>query len=584
MKDYTIVIGKGSCGLAAGAGKVDESFKTLIKAHNYPFQVRTTGCNGNCYQEPIVDIYDSQGNKTTYVNVHEEDVQTILEQHLVKGQPVQERLAPTPTNRKQQVRIALDQCGIIDPENIEHYIEVGGYKAAEDIYRSWMPEAIIEELKISGLAGRGGAGFPTWFKWNEAKKAVSEKKYIVCNADEGDPGAFMDRSVLEGNPHAVIEGMLIGAKAIGADEGVVYVRAEYPLAIARLTGAIEQAEKKGYLGEGIFGTEFNFKLKIKAGAGAFVCGEETALIASLEGERGMPRLKPPFPAQKGYWSEPTNINNVETFANIPWIFKHGGKTYAEYGNENSKGTKVFALTGKIKKGGLVEIPMGYTLRDVIEDIGGGIKNGRQLKAVQMGGPSGGCIPAEKIDTVIDYPSVSQTGAIMGSGGMVVMDDTTCMVDMARFFLDFTRKESCGKCNYCRIGTLRMLEILTRITEGNGQDGDIELLEELCLKVKEGSMCGLGQTAPNPVLTTLRYFRNEYEDHIYNKHCTAHSCRALLTYTIDEDACIGCTRCAKNCPVKAISGDKKKPHVIDQTLCIQCGKCSKVCKFNAVIVD
>jgi len=584
MKDYTIVIGKGSCGLAAGAGKVDETFKALIKEKNYPFQVRTTGCNGNCYQEPIVDIYDEQGNKTTYVNVHEGDVEAILAEHLVKGVPVTERLAPTPTNRKQQVRIALDHCGIIDPENIDQYIETGGYQAAKEVYRSWTPDAIIEELKVSGLAGRGGAGFPTWFKWNEAKKVVSDKKYMVCNADEGDPGAFMDRSVLEGNPHAVIEGMLIGAKAIGADEGVVYVRAEYPLAIARLTLAIDQATEKGYLGEGIFGTEYNFNLRIKAGAGAFVCGEETALIASLEGERGMPRLKPPFPAQKGYWSEPTNINNVETFANIPWIFKHGGKTYAEYGNENSKGTKVFALTGKIKKGGLVEIPMGYTLRDVIEDIGGGVKEGRKLKAVQMGGPSGGCIPAEKIDTVIDYPSVSQTGAIMGSGGMVVMDDTTCMVDMARFFLDFTRKESCGKCNYCRIGTLRLLEILNRITEGEGRDGDIELLEELCEKVKEGSMCGLGQTAPNPVLTTLRYFRNEYEDHIYRKHCTAHSCRALLTYTIDAEACVGCTRCAKNCPVNAISGDKKKPHVIDQDLCIQCGKCLKSCKFNAVLVD
>lgn len=584
MKEYTIVIGKGSCGLAAGAEKVDETFKAFIKEKNYPFQVRATGCNGNCYQEPIVDIYDAQGNKTTYVNVHEADVATILEEHLVKGMPVTERMAPKPTNRKQQVRIALDQCGIIDPENIDHYIETGGYQSAREVYRSWTPEAIIEEVKISGLAGRGGAGFPTWFKWNEAKKAEGSQKYMICNADEGDPGAFMDRSVLEGNPHSVIEGMLIGAKAIGAEEGVVYVRAEYPLAIARLTRAIDQALERGFLGEGIFDTEHRFHLRIKAGAGAFVCGEETALIASLEGERGMPRLKPPFPAQKGYWGQPTNINNVETLANIPWIFKHGGKTYAEYGNENSKGTKVFALTGKIQKGGLVEIPMGYTLRDVIEDIGGGVREGRKLKAVQMGGPSGGCIPAEKIDTVIDYPSVSQTGAIMGSGGMVVMDDTTCMVDMARFFLDFTRKESCGKCNYCRIGTLRLLEILNRITEGKGQDGDIELLEELCLKVKEGSMCGLGQTAPNPVLTTLRYFRNEYEDHIYKKQCTAHSCRALLTYTIDEEACVGCTRCAKNCPVQAISGDKKKPHVIDQEVCIQCGKCLKSCKFNAVLVD
>ena len=394
----------------------------------------------------------------------------------------------------------------------------------------------------------------------------------------------MDRSVLESDPHALIEGMIIAAKAIGAAQGVVYVRAEYPLAIKRLENAIGQAREKGYLGENIFGSAFSFDLRIKAGAGAFVCGEETALIASLEGERGMPRLKPPFPAQKGYWAKPTNINNVETYANVPWIFRNSGETYGQLGNENSKGTKVFALTGKIKKGGLVEIPMGLTLRDVIYDIGGGIKNDKAFKAVQMGGPSGGCVPAELVDTVIDYPSITKTGAIMGSGGMVVMDETTCMVDMARFFLDFTRKESCGKCNYCRIGTMRMLEILTRITEGEGRDGDIELLEELCLKVKEGSMCGLGQTAPNPVLTTLRYFRNEYEDHIYKHKCTAHSCKALITYSIDEEKCVGCTRCAKNCPVEAISGAPKKVHVIDQEKCIKCGKCASVCKFDAVTVD
>ena len=437
---------------------------------------------------------------------------------------------------------------------------------------------------MAGLAGRGGAGFPTWFKWNEAHKAKGDVKYLVCNADEGDPGAFMDRSVLESDSHALIEGMIIAAKAIGAAQGVVYVRAEYPLAIKRLENAIGQAREKGYLGKNIFGSDFSFDLRIKAGAGAFVCGEETALIASLEGERGMPRLKPPFPAQKGYWAKPTNINNVETYANVPWIFRNSGETYGQLGNENSKGTKVFALTGKIKKGGLVEIPMGLTLRDVIYDIGGGIKNDKAFKAVQMGGPSGGCVPAELVDTVIDYPSITKTGAIMGSGGMVVMDETTCMVDMARFFLDFTRKESCGKCNYCRIGTMRMLEILTRITEGNGRDGDIELLEELCLKVKEGSMCGLGQTAPNPVLTTLRYFRNEYEDHIYRHKCTAHSCKALITYSIDEEKCVGCTRCARNCPVEAISGAPKKVHVIDQEKCIKCGKCASVCKFDAVTVD
>ena len=445
------------------------------------------------------------------------------------------------------------------------------------------PEDVIETIKKSGLAGRGGAGFPTWFKWNAARQSAGTEKYLICNADEGDPGAFMDRAVIESDPHNLIEGMLIGAYAIGAGEAVVYVRAEYPLAIVRLTKAIRQAEERGYLGENIAGSGFSCKMRIKAGAGAFVCGEETALIESLEGERGMPRLKPPFPAQKGYWQKPSNINNVETFANVPWILENGGEAFAALGTEDSKGTKVFALTGKIKRGGLVEIPMGKTLRDVIYGIGGGIRDGKEFKAVQMGGPSGGCIPASLLDTVIDYKQLSATGAIMGSGGMVVMDETTCMVDMARFFLDFTAKESCGKCIHCRIGTKRMLEILNRIVNGEGRDGDIELLEELCTTIKDGALCGLGQTAPNPVLTTIRYFRNEYEAHIYDKKCPAGHCPSLITYQIDPEKCRGCTLCAKKCPVGAISGTVKEPHTIDPAKCIKCGKCLETCKFGAVSV-
>ncbi|MGN1169264.1 MAG: NADH-ubiquinone oxidoreductase-F iron-sulfur binding region domain-containing protein, partial [Acutalibacteraceae bacterium] len=416
------------------------------------------------------------------------------------------------------------------------------------------------------------------------RQSDGEEKYLICNGDEGDPGAFMDRAVIESDPHTLIEGMLIAAYAIGARHAVVYVRAEYPLAIKRLERAIEQAQSRGFVGENILGSSFSCDFRIKAGAGAFVCGEETALIESLEGSRGMPRLKPPFPAQSGYWHKPSNINNVETFANVSWIINNGGEAFAAMGTENSKGTKVFALTGKIKRGGLVEIPMGKTLRDVIFDIGGGIKNDREFKAVQLGGPSGGCIPAELIDTVIDYKSLSATGAIMGSGGMVVMDEGTCMVGMAKFFLDFTAKESCGKCVHCRIGTMRLLEILERITSGNGKEGDIELLEELCSAVKDGALCGLGQTAPNPVLTTIRYFRDEYEDHIKNKKCTAGECVDLISYEIDPDKCKGCTLCARNCPVKAIKGEVKKAHSIDKDVCIKCGKCKSVCKFGAVKIN
>ncbi|MDO4287690.1 MAG: NADH-quinone oxidoreductase subunit NuoF [Eubacterium sp.] len=586
MGAYRVIIGQGSCGIAAGAAKAEAAFLKAKAEKNLDFSLEKTGCIGACFLEPIVDVIDEQGVKTTYVQVDEAAVDKIVQEHLVGNQAVSE-LAMSDENQKmldRQTRVVLQNCGKIDPESIEDYERVQGYTSARQVVTELSPEEIIDTVKVAGLAGRGGAGFPTWFKWNEAKKAPGNEKYLVCNADEGDPGAFMDRSVLESDPHALIEGMIIAAKAIGARQGIVYVRAEYPLAILRLEKAIGQARDKGYLGEHIFGSDFSFDLRIKAGAGAFVCGEETALIASLEGERGMPRLKPPFPAQKGYWAKPTNINNVETYANVPWIFRNSGEAYGALGNENSKGTKVFALTGKIAKGGLVEIPMGLTLKEVIYDIGGGIKDGKAFKAVQMGGPSGGCVPADLADTVIDYPSITKTGAIMGSGGMVVMDETTCMVDMARFFLDFTRKESCGKCNYCRIGTMRMLEILTRITEGEGRDGDIELLEELCEKVKEGSLCGLGQTAPNPVLTTLRYFRNEYEDHIYKKKCTAHSCKSLVTYSIDAEKCVGCTRCARNCPVEAIDGAPKKLHTIDPAKCIKCGKCADNCKFDAVIVD
>ena len=581
-----IIIGQGSCGIAAGANKVHAEFEKQISNKNLQVELALTGCIGMCHLEPIVDIVDDKGQKTRYVTVKPEMVEEIVQKHIIGKQKVHEYIIDELDQKilDKQERIALRNCGLINPEYIEEYIEKGGYKAAEKCIKDMSPDEVIEEIKIAGLRGRGGAGFPTWFKWNAARKSPGDTKYIVCNADEGDPGAFMDRSVLEGDPHNLIEGMIIGGYAIGATEGIIYVRAEYPLAIVRLKIAIEQAREKGFLGKGIFDEDrFDFDLRIKAGAGAFVCGEETALIASLEGERGMPRLKPPFPAQKGYWGKPTNINNVETFANVPWILSNGGNAFAALGTEKSKGTKVFALTGKIKKGGLVEVPMGMSLKEIIFDIGGGIKEDKEFKAVQMGGPSGGCIPKQLLDTRVDYDSINKTGAIMGSGGMVVMDETTCMVDMARFFLEFTRKESCGKCIYCRIGTKRMLEILTRICEGQGKDGDIELLEELGTKIKEGSLCGLGMTAPNPVLSTLKYFREEYEKHIYDKKCPAKQCENLLTYNILEDKCIGCGLCARKCPVDAIKGQIKEPHLIDNEKCIKCGQCKKVCKFNAIEV-
>ena len=579
-----IVVGEGSCGIAAGAQKVRNA---LLECDLGNASVGITGCIGMCYLEPIVDIYDDESRLTRLVKVQPGDAEDIAEYARTGDTSKIERLIVSNEDSEfleKQTRIALKRCGVINPDEIEDFIEHDGYTALKKCLCELTPEQVIEIIKTSGLAGRGGAGFPTWFKWNAARQSQSDVKYLICNADEGDPGAFMDRAVIESDPHNLIEGMLIGAYAIGAQHAVVYVRAEYPLAIKRLSRAIEQATEKGIIGNNIFGTDFSCDFTIKAGAGAFVCGEETALIESLEGHRGMPRLKPPFPAASGYWQQPSNINNVETFANVSWIINNGGEAFAAMGTENSKGTKVFAVTGKIKRSGLVEIPMGKTLKDVIFDIGGGIKNDKQFKAVQMGGPSGGCIPSELIDTVIDYKALGATGAIMGSGGMVVMDEDTCMVGMAKFFLDFTAKESCGKCIHCRIGTKRMLEMLERITKGEGKNGDIELLEELCYSVKDGALCGLGQTAPNPVLTTIKYFRNEYEAHINEKKCPAGECTDLIEYKIVEDKCKGCTLCARNCPVNAISGEVKKAHIINNDTCIKCGKCYSSCKFGAIIKE
>ncbi len=585
---YRVVVGQGSCGIAAGANKVYDVLADALAQSDV--QLCISGCIGMCWLEPIVDVYCDDALAMRLVKMNAEAAKVVAD--ACKAGELSS-LTPYAISVEdaafltQQTRIVLRNCGIIDPESLESALQAGAYTALRKVLSAengMSPEAVIACIKESGLAGRGGAGFPTWFKWNAARQAVGEEKYLICNADEGDPGAFMDRAVIESDPHALIEGMLIGAYAIGAKEAVVYVRAEYPLAMKRLHTAIAQASNAGFVGQDIMGSGFSCTFRVKAGAGAFVCGEETALIESLEGKRGMPRLKPPFPAASGYWRQPSNINNVETFANVSWIINHGGAAFAAIGTEHSKGTKVFALTGKIKRGGLVEIPMGKTLRNVIFDIGGGIRDDRAFQAVQMGGPSGGCIPAELLDTVIDYQTLAATGAIMGSGGMVVMDDTTCMVAMAKFFLDFTADESCGKCVHCRIGTKRMQEILLRMTEGKGKAGDIELLEELCLAVKDGALCGLGQTAPNPVLSAIRYFRSQFEAHINEHSCPAHACTALLRYHIDGDACRGCTLCAKNCPVDAISGKVKSTHVINQEACIRCGQCKASCRFGAITVE
>lgn len=584
-----IIVGYGSCGIAAGAKKVYETIENEIKTKNLPVELEITGCIGMCYREPLVE-FRLPGQKEGVIigDVTPQKAKEYLERFVSDSAIPQKHIVKAPTGKaeeesfyKNQVRIVLRNAGIVDPEKIDDYLQRDGFKALEKVLKTMSPEEVIEEVKASGLRGRGGAGFPTGLKWQFARAAKGSEKYVICNADEGDPGAFMDRSVLEGDPFSVLEGMIIAAYAIGANKGVIYVRAEYPLAIKRLRLAIHQARERGYLGKNILGTNFSFDLYIKEGAGAFVCGEETALIASVEGKRGMPRIRPPFPAQSGLWGKPTNINNVETYANVPWILLHGAQKFASLGTEKSKGTKVFALAGKIKKGGLVEVPMGITLREIIFDIGGGIKDDREVKAVQMGGPSGGCIPADMLDIPVDYENVNQTGAIMGSGGMVVMDDRTCMVDVAKFFLTFTQDESCGKCTFCRIGTKRMLEILERITEGKGEPEDLDKLEELAENIKQSSLCGLGQTAPNPVLTTLKYFREEYEAHIYDKKCPAKKCRALITYRVIEDKCTGCMVCARNCPADAITGEKKQVHHIDPEKCTRCGVCYSVCKFDAI---
>ncbi len=588
----TVTVGLGSCGIAAGANKTFEKIKAMKESDKLDFVLKKTSCVGMCYREPLVEITDETGTYL-YGEVDANRAVEVIEKHINQHDPIRDYIVYTdlfdaPENNflDSQVKIVLRNCGYMDPESIAEYEQRSGYEAIKKIASEKIKrEEVIDTIMKSGIRGRGGGGFPTGMKWKFANANKSSEKYVICNADEGDPGAFMDRSVLEGDPHSVLEGMIIAAYAIEATGGVIYCRAEYPLAIKRLNIAIRQAHEKGYLGKNIFGLQgFDLDIYIKEGAGAFVCGEETALIASIEGERGMPRKRPPFPAVSGLWKKPTNINNVETYANVPWIILNGAEAYAKYGTEKSKGTKVFALAGKVRRSGLVEVPMGMTIRDVIFKLGGGIKNDKRFKAVQMGGPSGGCIPEFLADTIVDYDSVNATGAIMGSGGMVVMDETTCMVDVAKFFLDFTRKESCGKCTFCRMGTKRMLEILDRITNGHGREGDIEKLEELAYQIKDNSLCGLGQTAPNPVLTTIRYFRDEYEAHISHRKCPAKVCRPLLTYTVDAEKCTGCMVCLKNCPVKAISGERKQPHLINQDICTKCGVCFSKCKFDSILLS
>ncbi len=593
MYRSTVLVCGGTGCTSSGSIQVMDNLKEEIKKHGLAEEVEVvqTGCHGLCALGPIVIVYP---DATYYANVQPEDAAEIVAEHLLKGRPV-ERLIYREEEKKElktlndtafykkQMRIALRNCGVIDPEKIEEYIGRGGYQALGKVLTEMTPEEVIQTILDSGLRGRGGAGFPTGLKWRfcAVNKVDPEYKYVCCNADEGDPGAFMDRSVLEGDPHALLEAMAIAGYAIGSAHGFVYVRAEYPLAVKRLEIAIAQAEEYGLLGKNIFGTDFSFDIKLRLGAGAFVCGEETALMTSIEGKRGEPRPRPPFPANKGLFQRPTILNNVETYANVTQIILKGADWFKSIGTETSKGTKVFALGGKITNTGLVEVPMGTTLREIVEEIGGGVPNGKKFKAAQTGGPSGGCIPMSEIDVPIDYENLLAIGSMMGSGGMIIMDEDNCMVDIAKFFMEFCVDESCGKCTPCRIGTKRMLEILNKITDGKGTLEDIQKLEELGNYIKDNALCGLGQTAPNPVLSTLHYFRDEYIAHVTEKKCIAGVCKALLSYVIDPDKCKGCTLCARQCPAKAITGTVKQPHVIDQEKCIKCGACMDACKFKAI---
>jgi len=589
---HVLVCGGTGC-TSSGSEKIIAKFESCLAEKGLDSEVKVirTGCFGLCALGPIVIVYPEG---SFYSMVTEEDVNEIVEEHLLKGRIVKRLLykeTVVDDNNikslnevdfyKKQMRIALKNCGVINPEAIDEYIAFGGYTALGKVLTEMQPQEVIDVVKASGLRGRGGGGFPTGLKWQFTANSVSDKKFVACNADEGDPGAFMDRSILEGDPHALIEAMAIAAYAVGADQGYVYIRAEYPIAVNRLNIAIGQAREYGLLGKDIFGTGFNFDMELRLGAGAFVCGEETALITSIEGHRGEPRPRPPFPAVKGLFGKPTLLNNVETYANITAIINNGADWFKSIGTEKSPGTKVFAVGGKINNTGLVEVPMGTTLREVVYEIGGGIPNGKKFKAAQTGGPSGGCIPESLIDTPIDYDSLISIGSMMGSGGLIVMDETTCMVDIAKFFLEFTVDESCGKCAPCRIGTKRLLEILNKITEGNGTLEDIDKLEELCYMIKESALCGLGQTAPNPILSTLRYFRDEYVAHVVDKKCPAGVCKALVSIKIDPDKCIGCTKCARTCPVGAISGSLKEVHTIDPDKCIKCGACLDSCPKKAI---
>ena len=589
-REKHILVCHGTGCTSSKSPKIIENFRRIIDEKGIEnVRVIQTGCFGLCAKGPIVII---RPEDTFYAMVKPEDCEEIINEHILEGKIVERLLCKDIDNSvvqrldeltfyKKQERIALKNCGIIDPENIDEYIAFDGYKALEKVLFEMSQDDVINEVTESGLRGRGGAGFPTGKKWYFTKIAEGDQKYVVCNADEGDPGAFMDRSILEGDPHCIIEAMMIAGYAVGANKGYIYVRAEYPIAVHRFQTAINQAKEYGILGKNIFGTDFSFDLEIRLGAGAFVCGEETALLESIEGRSGRPRLKPPFPANCGLWQKPTLINNVETYANITKIILNGAKWYSSIGTEKSKGTKVFALGGNVVNVGLVEVPMGTTLREIVFDIGGGIPGGHEFKAAQTGGPSGGCIPAEHLDTPIDYESLSQIGSMMGSGGLIVMDDTKCMVNLAKFYLGFTVDESCGKCTPCRIGTKRMLEILEKITEGNGETEDLEKLERLAKTIQKASVCGLGQTAPNPVLSTMKYFRDEYIAHIRDKKCPAKECKALRAIEIDPEKCRGCGICKKNCPVNAITGEVKQPHKIDEDICIKCGTCISKCPFKAI---